>query len=147
MATTPDRESILDNIVDVLQAMKEGDTYNFTPVKVTREPLDYDQCEQFPVYVIMDGAENFEYFGKRVINHFYPTIRCFHYGEKGFDSSTKLNKMIRDIKNALCLDVTRGGYAANTEIVSIESDQGITAPHIVAEIALRVNYLHVEVYR
>ena len=147
MATTPERESILNNIVEVLQTMKQGDTYNYTPAKVTREPLDYDQIEQYPSYIILDGPESFDYYGKRVINSFLVMIRGFNYGEKGFDSSTKLNKMIKDVKNVLVLDVTRGGYASNTEVLGVESDQGVLAPYIIFEMTLRISYLSIEVYR
>lgn len=152
MATTPERSSIIDNIKSTLEDIiegvvcnQDGDEYNYTPASVTKEPLPFDAVEFFPTYVIIDGSEDFEYYGARVVNWFTVLIRCIHNSERGMgDYSTKLNNMVRDVRRALAIDVTRGDYATNTEVIHVETDEGWLAPLITAEITVRVQYLSLE---
>jgi len=147
LADDPQRKNILDNIVSTLESIQAGSTYHITPARVTRESTDYTEVNIFPVYVVVDGPESFTYFGKRVVNSFTVFIRLFDRGEQGFAISDKMNKMITDVKTALVQDVERGGYASNTEIISIESDEGWIAPYIASQFTLRISYLTLEVYR
>jgi hypothetical protein len=147
MATQPDRDAILDNIETTIKAITAGSTYNYTPAKVLREVVAFDDLTFFPTYMIIDGPEDFEYFGKRVVNSFVVIIRGIHKGERGMDYSGKLNKMIRDIRTALVQDVERGGSASNTEIIHIETDEGWIPPYISFEMTVRIQYLTLEVNR
>jgi len=147
LAQDVERNNILENVKTTLEEIREGDTYNYTPAKVTREPLSFDAVEFFPTYVVLDGPEDFEYYGKRVVNSFMVLIRCIHKAERGFDYSTKINNMIKDIRHALVQDVERGGYASNTEIIHVETDEGWIPDRVTCEITVRIQYLTLEVYR
>ncbi len=144
MATQPERDAILDNIETTLKAITAGATYNYTPAKVTREALPFDAINFFPTYMIIDGPEDFEYYGQRVVNWFTVLIRCVQKGERGMDYSGKLNNMIKDIRHALCQDVGRGDTAANTELIRVEGDEGWLVPIISCEMVFRIQYLSLE---
>jgi len=147
MATQPERDAILDNIETTIKAITAGAVYNYTPAKVTREALPFDAINFYPTYMIIDGPEDFEYYGQRVVNWFTVLIRCVQRGERGMDYSGKLNNMIKDIRHALCQDVERGGNAANTEVIHVETDEGWLVPIISAEITVRIQYLTLEAKR
>jgi hypothetical protein len=55
--------------------------------------------------------------------------------------------MIRDIRTALVQDVERGGFASNTEVIHIETDEGWIPPYISFEMTVRIQYLTLEVNR
>lgn len=156
MVSDVERENILDNIVTTLQGIQEGyamptgvsGTYNYTPVRVTRENVSWDECDWgYPTYVVLDGDENISYFGKRATNFFSVLLRCYNKFEKGTDRSVKLNKMIKDVRTALLDDPSRGGYAANCLMTGISNDEGWLAPYVVAEMTLQVEYLTLELNR
>lgn len=136
-------ESIAENLRTTLDAMKAGATYNYTPARPTvRESVDYSSLESFPAYEVMVGPESFEYFGKRVVNYQIYFIRCYHNGEKGMGTAArKQTNMVHDVKTAITQDVTRGGYATNTELAGVENDEGMVAPYIVSQISCKVQYL------
>ncbi len=147
MASQTERDAILDNIESTLNAITQGETYNYTPAKVTREALPFDAIDLYPTYLILDGPEGFAYFGKRIVNHFTVLIRCIHRSERGQDYSEKINKMIKDVRHALVQDVERGGTASNTIVTEIQTDEGWLVPICSVEISLRVEYLTLEVFR
>ncbi len=156
--STVERENILNQIQDILSNIRAGEfmtagasgIYSFTPARVTRENISWDETNGFPTYIVMDGNENISYFGKRASNFFDVVIRCYNYFEKGAGvglRSTKLNKMIKDVRAALLEDPSIGGYAANSNIINITNDEGWLAPYVVAEISFRVQYLSLELNR
>ncbi len=147
MADQTERDAILDNIEETLSAIKQGEVYNYTPAKVTREALPFDTIDLFPTYMVLDGPEGRDYFGKRVVNYFTILIRCIHFSERGKDYSEKINKMIKDVSYALVQDVERGGNASNTTIPETQTDEGWLVPKISCEITVRCDYLTLELNR
>ncbi len=144
MAEQTERDAILDDIEDTLSAIKQGETYNYTPAKVTREALPFDSVDLFPTICIIDGPESFSYYGKRVVNRFIVLIRCIHKSERGKDYSEKINKMIKDVRTALVQDVECGGTSANLEFLEVQTDEGWLTPLVTCEATIRVTYLTLE---
>ncbi len=144
MADQTERDAILDDIEDTLNDIKQGDVYNYTPAKVTRESLPFDSVDLFPTYMILDGPEGYLYFGKRVVNSFTVIIRCIHRSERGKDYSEKINKMIKDVRTALVQDVECGGTSANLEFLEVQTDEGWLTPLVTCEATIRVTYLTLE---
>ena len=147
MASQTERDAILDNIEDTLSAIKQGEVYNYTPAKVTREALPFDSVDLFPTICIIDGPESFSYYGKRVVNRFTVLIRCIHKSERGKDYSEKINKMIKDVKYALVQDIERGGHASNTIFGEVQTDEGWLVPLATCELTVIIDYLSLEEHR
>ncbi len=140
-------ENIAENLKSTLEAIQVGDDYNYSPQKVTRESVDYASLNTFPVYEVIVAPESFQYFGKRVVNSINFYIRCYHYSEKGFYAPTIQSKMVQDIKAAILVDISRGGYASNTELIGVESDEGLVAPSIICQITVKIQYLSLDLNR
>ncbi|MBU2249244.1 MAG: hypothetical protein KKD77_21025 [Gammaproteobacteria bacterium] len=146
-----ERELILDNVKSALENIIEGSPYpasvsgyyHYTPF-VTREPLSYDEVKQFPTYCIVDSEESFAYHGKRVVNSFSFIVRAFHRTQVAKDGSMIRNRMAKDISAAISVDVSRGGYAGNTEAVSVVGDEGWISPVVAIEETFRVVYYTLE---
>lgn len=68
------------------------------------------------------------------------TIILFDHSEAE-ELSTKLNSLVKLGKEALLESPTRGGIAYNTNIVSIDTDEGFLFPHCVAVFTVEVTYL------
>tara|TARA_B100000780_G_C21114683_1_gene450850 strand:- start:1335 stop:1757 length:423 start_codon:yes stop_codon:yes gene_type:complete len=130
------RESIAANIVEVLGAMDD-------PLlkKITRQPFDYERLSnaQFPA-VFVQGAEetrgDITLIGIRESSINYQIIGFV----KGPDIDTYRNELIEGIENALEVDRTRGGHAKDTQILSVDTDQGATDPIGGITLTVQVRY-------
>jgi len=122
------RESIADDLVTTLKAV-------ISPVKVkyvTREPFDFTKLSsaQFPAILVRSADEDREdstiggSTTSRMANINYEFI-CY---VKGSAIDTDRNNIIEAIEEALDADRTRGGYALDTQIISIEIDEGSIDP-------------------
>ena len=126
------RESIAANIVEVLGAMDD-------PLlkKITRQPFDYERLSNAQ---FVQGAEetrgDITLIGIResIIN--YQIIGFV----KGPDIDTYRNELIEGIENALEVDRTRGGHAKDTQILSVDTDQGATDPIGGITLTVQVRY-------
>lgn len=122
------RESIANNIITVLSAASAD--YKFK--LVTREPFDFDKLSnaQFPAVLVRSSNENREdttiggTLGKRSATIDYQII-CY---VKSKDIDTARNLAAEQIEERLDVDRTRGGYAIDTQIVSVEVDDGSIDP-------------------
>jgi len=119
------RESIATHLVDTLASMT-------TPVmlkKITREPFDYEQLSnaQFPAAWLQSAAESRGDVTLAGIRE-----GTINYQIIGFVKSPNIdsarNELIESIEKALSVDSTRGGYAIDTQVVSVDTDQGTTSP-------------------
>ena len=118
------RENIAANIVTTLGLMT-----NPLLKKITREPFDFDRLSnaQFPaawVQSVEETREDVTLGGTRESTINYRIIGFV----KGADIDTARNALIEGIENALDVDRTRGGYAKDTQIISIDTDQGAIDP-------------------
>lgn len=60
---------------------------------------------------------------------------------EGGDMATLLNSLIDDSCGAIISDPTRGGFAYDTRIIRIDTDEGYYEPVYVAALAVEVYYL------
>ena len=134
------REKIADNLVETLQGIT-------TPVKtkyVTREPFDFEKLSnaQFPAILVRSADEdrNDTTVGgtltQRMATINYQLV-CYVKGSK---IDTARNLIIEAIEEKLDVDRTRGSNALDTQIVTIETDEGSIAPVGGVILTLRVLY-------
>lgn len=134
------RESIAANLVSTLQAMT-------TPVQaklVTREPFDFTQLSnaQFPAILIQTSAETREdatIGGDSILREGSIDYQMIGY-VKTTSLDTARNQLVEAMENALDIDRTRGGYALDTQIVSVETDEGSIDPIGGVIVTARVQY-------
>jgi len=122
------RESVASDIVSTLQAATTPVTLKY----VTREPFDFNELSnaQFPAILIQTSSETREdvTIGDDAVRR-----ECVvTYELVGYVKSTTIdtarNNLVETIEESLDADRTRGGNALNTQIVSIETDEGAIAP-------------------
>jgi hypothetical protein len=134
------RESVAANIVTTLQAMRSPIAARY----VTREPFDFNKLSnaQFPAILVQSGIEN-----REDITIGVGQIRregVIEYTLLGFVKASAIdtarNNLIESIEEALDTDRTRGGYAKNTQVVAIETDEGAIDPIGGIIVTVRVMY-------
>ena len=134
------RESIAANIVTTLRSMS-------TPVVakyVTREPFDFQKLSnaQFPAILIQSSDETREdatIGGSDILREASIDYQLIGY-VKGVSLDTARNQLVEAMENALDIDRTRGGYALDTQVVSIETDEGSIDPIGGVIVTARVQY-------
>lgn len=122
------RENIAKNIVDTLKTAVQPTRLSF----VTRQTFDFDKLSnrQFPAVLVRTADENREdstlggTLGKRMSTITYDLV-CF---VKSKEIDTARNQIIETIEEILDVDRTRGGNAKDTQITSIEVDEGQITP-------------------
>ena len=128
------RELIAANIVTQLK------TINSVRL-VTREPFDFEKLSnaQFPAILVRTGREDrtdMNLDGGRQATIDYSLI-CYI---KSSQIDTARNNLVSAVENKLLEDETRGGYALDTQVVSIETDEGSIHPIGGVIITVRVLY-------
>jgi len=122
------REQIAVDLVDTLEQIAKPVQVKY----VTREPFDFEKLSnaQFPAILVQSADEDRE--DNTVggsISHRMATINyqlvCY---VKGSQIDTARNKIIEAVEESLDTDRTRGGVALDTQIVSVETDEGSIAP-------------------
>ena len=119
------RELICDNIVTTLRNLTET-TF------VTRQPFKFEELSnaQFPACLVQTGGESREdrtMGGDQIQRVSDLTIRIVGF-VKSSSIDTARNELIEAIENGLDADRTRGGYALDTQIVEVETDEGAIEP-------------------
>jgi len=122
------RESSASNIVTTLQAA----TTPLTPKLVTREPFDFTELSnaQFPALLIQTANEDrrdVTIGDGSITREGVITYQIFGYVKSTTIDSAR-NQLIETIEEALDTDRTRGGNVLDTQIVSIETDEGAISP-------------------
>jgi len=136
------REDIAANIISILTAV----TSPITLKKVTREPFSVDELseQQYPAIYIQSGNET-----RSDVTMTSSTITRQAQADfvivgfvKGTTSNidTKRNELITTIETTLNNDRTRNGYAKNTQVVEISTDEGILFPIGGIRMVVRVIY-------
>ena len=116
------RESILADIKTQLDGINQAGGYRLDVAYVTRSwvPPGDLKSNQYPCLEILDDTELPLYHGRRAMYDFTILIYGFIHRTKkqqadsSEDLSERTNKLIRDVKDALLVDPTRGGVATNT---------------------------------
>ena len=123
------RENIASNIASTISGISSP-----AIKKVTRQPFDIDELsdKQYPAVIIQTSEETREDIelgtGAKTRQ---ATIDFVISGfVKGAESNidTKRNQLITAIETELESDITRSGNALDTEIVSVETDEGTLFP-------------------
>jgi hypothetical protein len=137
------REDIASNIITTLDAV----TSPIELKKITREPFKVEELAdpQFPALYITTSDETREDFalgdysaGKRSGTIDFIIVGYVKGTETNID--TKRNQLIEVIEETLDTDRTRGGYAKETKIIEVNSDEGTLYPLGAIRIVVRVFY-------
>ena len=136
ISKTSYRENIAKNIVSELREIK---AVRF----VTREVFDPSELSdaQVPAVLVLSGSER-----KSDITMGYErqgTIEFILTGfVKGKFLDTARNKLLDDIETKLYEDTKRNGYATDTVITEVNTDEGATFPLGAVQIIVQVEYIH-----
>jgi hypothetical protein len=122
------RELIAANIVATLKAI----TATGRPSFVTREPFDFEKLSnaQYPAVLVQTASETRtdstingdDSKREGVIDY---RLICY---VKGSELDTARNNIVQLIEDELDADRTRNGNAINTQVVSVETDEGALYP-------------------
>ena len=134
------REDIAANIVSVLSSA-------ITPTRVkyvTREPFDFDKLSnaQFPAILVRSSNESREdstlggSMSQRMAVTDYDLV-CF---VKAKNIYTARNIIVETVEESLEADRTRGGKAIDTQITSVEVDDGSIDPVGGVIITVQITY-------
>jgi hypothetical protein len=136
------REDIASNIVTVIST----GTSPITLKKVTREPFNVDELseQQYPACFVQSGNEirsdqtiSFTSALREAVADF--VIVGYVKGTPS-NIDTKRNELITTIETRLNSDRTRGGYAKQTQVVEVSTDEGVLFPIGGIRMVVRVMY-------
>ena len=136
------REDIASNIVT---AILTG-TSPITLKKVTREPFNVDELseQQYPACFVQSGNEvrSDETMTSSTITRQATADYVIVGYVKGTPTNidTKRNELITTIETRLNSDRTRGGYAKQTQVVEVSTDEGVLFPIGGIRMVVRVMY-------
>jgi hypothetical protein len=136
------REDIAGNIVT---AISTG-TSPITLKKVTREPFNVDELseQQYPACFVQSGNEvrsdetiSFTSALRQATADF---VIVGYVKGTPTNIDTKRNELITTIETRLNSDRTRGGYAKQTQVVEVSTDEGVLFPIGGIRMVVRVMY-------
>jgi len=136
------REDIASNIVTTIST----GTSPITLKKVTREPFNVDELseQQYPACFVQSGNEtrSDETMTSSTITRQATADFVIVGYVKGTTSNidTKRNELISTIETRLNSDRTRGGYAKQTQVVEVSTDEGVLFPIGGIRMVVRVMY-------
>jgi len=136
------REDIASNIIT---AISTG-TSPITLKKVTREPFNVDELseQQYPACFVQSGNEvrSDETMTSSTITRQATADFVIVGYVKGTTTNidTKRNELITTIETRLNSDRTRGGYAKQTQVVEVSTDEGVLFPIGGIRMVVRVMY-------
>jgi hypothetical protein len=131
------RESIAASVVTALNSVSQ--------IKfVTREPFDFTKLSnaQFPAVIVQTGQESRDDVtigGSNITREGSIDYQIIGY-VKDAAIDTARNTLIEYIEEVLDTDRTRGGYALDTQVVSVETDEGSISPIGGVIVTVRVLY-------
>lgn len=145
--TDPIRESIMDNIVTVLETVTTGNGYNQTIYDARRvtNPTATN-VTLFPAADVDWIREAKDPGAAAGFSWCHLTVSVGVYTNAPDDPAQSLSFLVSDAEKALMIDNTRGGYAIDTAIQSVEQvfiDPDSMLPYTAAaEIIVDVEYRH-----
>jgi len=136
------RESIAENIVTTLKGMREPVSASY----VTREPFDFEKLSnaQYPAVLVQTTGEtrSDSTIGDTSIQRQGTiTYQVVAY-VKSATIDTARNEIIEAIEEALDADRTRGGYAKDTQVVNVDTDEGSIDPIGGVNLTIEVMYFY-----
>lgn len=136
MSNTSYRENIAIDLERTLAAIK---SIKF----VTRDVFEPDEVSdaQIPAVLIQSGSEL-----KSDIAMGYSREGTIEYILTGFVKGKYLdsarNKLLDEIEEKIYEDVSRGGYAIDTLVTEVNTDEGVLFPLGAIQIVVRIKYIH-----
>jgi hypothetical protein len=136
------REDIASNIVTTIST----GTSPITLKKVTREPFNVDELseQQYPACFVQSGNEvrsdetiSFTSALRQATADF---VIVGYVKGTPTNIDTKRNELITTIETRLNSDRTRGGYAKQTQVVEVSTDEGVLFPIGGIRMVVRVMY-------
>ena len=140
-----EREDIAAHIVSTLSAVSSPITFG----KVSREPIELEELsqQQFPAVFISTADETRDDITIKntgITRTGTIDYRIFGFVTNGSASTTnidtKRNELVTTIETALDSDRTRNGNALDTQVVSVETDEGSIFPYGGVIITVRCLY-------
>ena len=123
------RENIASNLLSVISAISSPDI-----IKATRQPFQLDELsdKQYPAVIVQTSEETREDSelgdgAKTRIGTIDFVILGFVKGAES-NIDTARNTLITAIETALESDITRSSNALDTEVTSVETDEGTLFP-------------------
>ena len=137
------RENIASNLVTTVQAVSSPSIK-----KVSRQPFPLDELsqQQYPAVLIQTIEETKE--DQELGSGAKTRIANLEFGITGYvktnedNIDTARNNLASAIETQLESDITRGGNALDTEVISIETDAGSLFPYGAVLMTVRVMYEH-----
>jgi hypothetical protein len=135
MSKTSYRENIAKNIVSELRELK---SVRF----VTRDVFEPNELSdaQVPAVLVLSGSERKSDITKSSRQGIIEFILTGFVKGKYLD--TARNKLLDDIETKLYEDTKRNGYATDTVITEVNTDEGATFPLGAVQIIVQVEYIH-----
>ena len=123
------RENIASNILSVISAISSPDI-----IKATRQPFQLDELsdKQYPAVIVQTSEETRE--DQELGDGARTRIGTIDFVILGFvkgaesNIDTARNTLITAIETALESDITRSSNALDTEVTSVETDEGTLFP-------------------
>ena len=137
------REDIASNLVTTVNAISSPSIK-----KVSRQPFPLDELsqQQYPAVLIQTIEETKE--DQELGSGAKTRIANLEFGITGYvktnedNIDTARNNLASAIETQLESDITRGGNALDTEVISIETDAGSLFPYGVVLMTIKVIYEH-----
>ena len=129
-----EREDIAAHIVSTLSAVSSPITFG----KVSRDPIELEELsqQQFPAVFISTADETRDDItikNSGISRTGTIDYRIFGFVTNGSASTTnidtKRNELVTTVETALDADRTRNGNALDTQVVSVETDEGSIFPY------------------
>lgn len=140
----PVKEQILADIETTMALLVEGVDYYNTAEKILRLDTGALQVNSFPAIVIVPGRTTYDNSRSTVVG---VVAGSFNIVLSGFlktatDVSKSVERLTRDVHKALFVDITRGGVAINTRVLSddIFYPDDTTEPVCGVHIRIMVDY-------
>jgi hypothetical protein len=121
---TSKRELILQDIQSTVSSISE-----ITVVRTVKEPeLEMIELSSFPLLAVTDGVEEMVSL-KGGGYRSSLSVMIYGYVSDKDNASSALNDLLSETKSALNQDITRGGYAANSEFERISINPRLKHPY------------------
>jgi hypothetical protein len=135
------RNDIADNIVDVLR-----DSTDPKPIYVTRESIDLDELArtQFPAVVVRTTDEDrneLTMLGETGTRFSTMNVECECY-VIGANIDEGRNNIAERVEEQLNIDLTRGGVAKNTKLITLTVDQDIDKRYGKITLTFAIEYIY-----
>jgi hypothetical protein len=121
---TSKRELILQDIQSTVSSISE-----ITVVRTVKEPeLEMIELSSFPFLAVADGVEEMVSL-KGGGYRSSLSVMIYGYVSDKDNASSALNDLLSETKSALNQDITRGGYAVNSEFERISINPRLKHPY------------------